>query len=973
VAKREELLAAVNARIDEALRYEDLSLLLEPDAVAEARELTGTLSHDADDLRARHALGWWHWMRFQVLPKGPDQEDLNGSIGMFTDCFIAGAGIANMPGPLMPYLADNAVGTAEAMLRQLIEGAAEPFALHSTADLWRRILDATPPDSPQLPARLTNAGIAFGIRFERSGDPSDLDSEVGVFEAAMELTPPGHPDQPARLSNLGGALLERYELIGAQPDLDAAIGFIKAGTDNITTEDPARAAMLSNLANSLRIRFERTRTDADLDAAIEYGRTALSATLPTDPALARHLVNLGTALRLRFERAGPPADLDAAIKFTQAGVDATRPGHPDRAGMLSNLGIALRERFELTGAHPDLDMAIEASQAALVALPSDQPDEAKYSLNLAHALEVRFERTETQADMDAVLSAYAQAARVDSAAPSVRIHAARAAGTGIALSDPQRAADLLETAVRLLPTVAPRELERRDQQYAISQYSGLPGDAAAVALANFTTAPAQRAARALGLLELGRAVLLGHALDVRSDIAELRRRDPDLAERFAELRKLLDDPEATPVPGADSLGTIQHGRSHQDRRNLAEQLAATLAQIRALDGFAAFALPPATRDLLDQAAHGPVVTVNVSPFRSDALLLTNDGITALELPGLAHSTLINNINTFHAALHASANTDTDRRVAQQTMAGILEWLWDVAASPILDALGYRDQPRPDTTWPRLWWAPGGLLGLLPIHAAGYHAEPDADDGTLRTVMDRVISSYTPTIRALRHARQKQPAPGSAGQTLIVAMPVTPGLPGGAPLRFVRDEVDRIRALIPDAKVLLEPDVGTDPPGGPSGIPTRANVLASLPGCSIAHFSCHGFSDASDPSQSLLLLDDYHDAPLTVAILATVNLSQAQLAYLSACRTAVTSAPELVDEAIHLTSAFQLAGFSHVIGTLWEIDDEQAATTAGAFYRELLAGAETFDAAFALHQAVRRMRDESPLTPWLWAGYLHAGG
>ena len=47
-------------------------------------------------------------------------------------------------------------------------------------------------------------------------------------------------------------------------------------------------------------------------------------------------------------------------------------------------------------------------------------------------------------------------------------------------------------------------------------------------------------------------------------------------------------------------------------------------------------------------------------------------------------------------------------------------------------------------------------------------------------MDRVVSSYTPTIRALRCARQHPRGPASDGRSLIVAMPVTQGLPGGGP-------------------------------------------------------------------------------------------------------------------------------------------------------------------------------------------------
>ena len=71
-------------------------------------------------------------------------------------------------------------------------------------------------------------------------------------------------------------------------------------------------------------------------------------------------------------------------------------------------------------------------------------------------------------------------------------------------------------------------------------------------------------------------------------------------------------------------------------------------------------------------------------------------------------------------------------------------------------------------------------------------------------------------------------------------------------------------------------------------------------------------------------------------------ASAQLAYLSACDTAITSTAGLIDEAIHLTTAFQLAGFPHVIGTLWEINDELAVTIADAFYTTLRTSTDTVD-------------------------------
>jgi hypothetical protein len=292
-------------------------------------------------------------------------------------------------------------------------------------------------------------------------------------------------------------------------------------------------------------------------------------------------------------------------------------------------------------------------------------------------------------------------------------------------------------------------------------------------------------------------------------------------------------------------------------------------------------------------------------------------------------------------------------------------------------------------WPRVWWAPGGLLGLLPIHAAGHHTDPP--DAAGRAVLDRVVSSYTPVITALRYARQQDSRTLQASaveaeqQTLIVAMPTTPGMKDHGWLPQVATEAARVHARFPHGAQLSEPiphdfpaslrTGSTADPTGAHELPTKANVLAHLPRCAIAHFACHGDSDPVDPSRSRLLLHDHHHDPLTVASLAPITLPRARLAYLSACNTAFTREGRLLDEAIHLASAFQMAGFPHVIGTLWTIADECASDVADTFYSLLDTGDGQLDtgrAAHALHHAIRRLRDKLPLTPSLWAPYLHAG-
>ena len=96
----------------------------------------------------------------------------------------------------------------------------------------------------------------------------------------------------------------------------------------------------------------------------------------------------------------------------------------------------------------------------------------------------------------------------------------------------------------------------------------------------------------------------------------------------------------------------------------------------------------------------------------------------------------------------------------------------------------------------------------------------------------------------------------------------------------------------------------------------------------------------------------------------------QLADLSACDTALSANTQLIDEAIHLASGFQLAGYPHVIGTLRAVDDHVAVTITDAFYAAFTN--ESNSAATALHEAVCVARRDFRGTPSRWASHIHVG-
>jgi CHAT domain-containing protein len=101
----------------------------------------------------------------------------------------------------------------------------------------------------------------------------------------------------------------------------------------------------------------------------------------------------------------------------------------------------------------------------------------------------------------------------------------------------------------------------------------------------------------------------------------------------------------------------------------------------------------------------------------------------------------------------------------------------------------------------------------------------------------------------------------------------------------------------------------------------------------------------------------------------------KLAYLSACSTS-DQPPRLADEAVHITGAFQLAGYPHVIGSLWPVNDSTNSTLCRIVYRYLAdtvaPGIEPGRAPRALHDALRILRADHPGMPTQWAAYIHVG-
>jgi len=146
-----------------------------------------------------------------------------------------------------------------------------------------------------------------------------------------------------------------------------------------------------------------------------------------------------------------------------------------------------------------------------------------------------------------------------------------------------------------------------------------------------------------------------------------------------------------------------------------------------------------------------------------------------------------------------------------------------------------------------------------------------------------------------------------------------------------------------------------------------------------HFACHGNQDIENPLKSGFYL---HGGRLELADIMRQNITNCELAFLSACQTS-TGNEKLSEEAVHLAAGMLAVGYRSVVATIWSIKDEYGPVVAEGFYKGLMErgtpsgrpGINTTNAAHALHQAIQNIRqqvgdmEQGLLT---WVPYVHFG-
>jgi tetratricopeptide (TPR) repeat protein len=825
-----------------------------------------------------------------------------------------------------------------------------------------------------------NLGNAYRnrIRGERA---ENLEQAIFHYQQALDVyTRQAYPEQWAMTqNNLGNAYSERIRGERAE-NLEQAIFHYQQALDVYTRQAYPQqwATTQNNLGNAYRNRIRGERAE-NLEQAIFHYRQALDVrtrqAYPEQWATTQNNLGNAYAERIRGERA---ENLEQAIfHFQQALEVRTRQAYPEQwATTQNNLGNAYAERIRGERAE-NLEQAIFHYQQALdvytrQAYPEDWA-RTQNNLGEAYRNRIRGERAE---NLEQAIFHYQQALEVltRQAYPVECRRTARNLGNlafeqgdwqlaCTAYTEAWLAQDILWRSTSLRPN---KEMELREMR-------DIP---ARLAFAQIRLAQAHQA---LATLESGRAQLMREALErSRRDLERLAEiGQQDLLARYRALDERMETLQRLAVAGNRAPDWLKQMEQAQAEWN------AVIEEIRRLPGHETFLRSLTAEQIQAQAADAPLVYLAATQHGGFALLVRGPGEPwVVELPQLTEERLQKQVlgvsekeyralqeqaykenrqTPFPAELLGSylgayfrwraslrpGTPKTEQEAARQAwfeaLESTLRWLGEAVMGPVLEALAAF---LPPGGLVRL--APGGLLALLPLHAAILTADrgprtagSQTADGGPQTApsavsnlpsvyaLDRYTFAYVPSAQALYHARA---AAGRPADSLLAV-----DNPDGT-LTFSTMEIAEALRHFPASRRLAGKEA------------TLQAVRQALPAHAVLHFSTHGWAGWSESEVSGLKLADGN---LYLRDLFDLRLERARLGILSACESGLPGT-ELLEEVVSLPAVMMQAGVPGVLGSLWAVNDLSTAMLIARFYENWRE--RGLDLPQALREAQRWLRD-----------------
>ncbi|KAG1858281.1 hypothetical protein C8R48DRAFT_775230 [Suillus tomentosus] len=567
------------------------------------------------------------------------------------------------------------------------------------------------------------------------GKDEDLDEAIALCREALALLPVGHTDRSASLHNLANRLYSRFEHRGNVEDLDQAIALHREALALHPAGHTYRSGSLTSLANRLSSRFQHRGDDKDLDEAITLHREALALHSVGHTGRFMSLNNLAGQLSSHFDHRGNSEDLDSAIALHKEVLALLPVGHRNQCGVLKNLADELSTRFEHQCNKEDLDESQENLCHALTLLTQHDPHQLAVHKSLAEVY-LSFHRSglaatgtgENTGSLNAAIYHIKTAANLISGGllPCLQASLRWVRYASEHSHDTQLEAyatymQLLDAYMSVTASVSSRHNAMKDFP------SMLTMDAASCALRSGDVH------RAVELLEQGRTIIWTQMARLHTPLDSLQTCGDHavaLMKRFRDLSSLLDKP-----PASHSEGTLRVDVEAEETwyRCWVEEWNETVEEIRKIDGFSCFLLPPLFSDLQHAGRDGPIIVLIASRLSCDAIIIPHEQPpTSIQLP-----TSLQKLAKLEFAFREAVPKDVGPKGIQRVLMEALRELWNNVVRPAVENLGGIAQQGS-----RIWWCPTFIFNFLPLHAAGKYRR----DG--ESLSRHYISSYTPSLTAL---------------------------------------------------------------------------------------------------------------------------------------------------------------------------------------------------------------------------------
>ncbi|KAL5531839.1 hypothetical protein ACEPAF_5402 [Sanghuangporus sanghuang] len=504
--------------------------------------------------------------------------------------------------------------------------------LEESIVLRRASLDSLPRAHPDYSNSLNDLACSLKVRFEKEQRADDLEEAIELHRAALRLRPEGNPGQSISLNNLASCLRIRFQQRRRAEDLEESIELHRAALALRPKGHAKRSEVLNDLAICLSTRFEQDGRADDLEESIQLHRDALGLRPEGHPIRSKSLKNLASSLKIRFQQSGKVEDLEESIKLHRAALALCPEGHKDRFMSMNNLAVVLNTRFMKSGLVEDLEESIALHRACLVLRHEGDVDYSRTLYNLADSLYIRFRKEGLPEDFEESIELLSRAATHKFSSSSMRMLAAQRWTKLARFHDHRTALDAYRTATLVLShslTIRPTLPMRHEFLSGSGEDQDLALDGASYAIEK------GHFSQAIELLEQGRSLLWSQMRMLRTPLEHLSEMDKQLADRFRNVSSQLEALATShqshlTSPDVDDSGIFTYNDPLGENsahtmltrvRLLSEEQELIIDEIRQIPGFEDFLRAPSFEVLQQAALEGPVIVINHSGFRCDALIV----------------------------------------------------------------------------------------------------------------------------------------------------------------------------------------------------------------------------------------------------------------------------------------------------------------------------------------------------------------